>query len=363
MTLLRKIDWKKYTSVIGLVLLCIISIMLNDSFLTPRNLMNIVRQLAVPGLLAIGMTYVIISGGIDLSVGGICALVSVLYGMLLQKGVPFGVAVLAMLGLGLLLGLCYGFFVAKVDIPPFIVTLAGVNVCKGIALVLTDSAAVGVTDPFTLDVGSLSLPTAPALVLLAAAAVYCVYNMVQGAKAKSFRWINILFLVILAYSAYLVMNSKGIPYLALICIALILVFNFVLNHTVFGKGIYAVGGNIDVARMAGVKTVKVLVSVYVVDAMLAALGGVLTAARLGAGAPTIGTNWELDAIAAVVIGGTSMTGGSGKLTKTVIGVLLIGVLNNMLSLMNVQTNVQMIFKGLIILGAVVLDKVTSNKQR
>ena len=362
MTALKKIDWKRYTSIIGLVLLCIISVFLNDSFLTTRNLMNIVRQLAVPGLLAIGMTYVIISGGIDLSVGGICALVSVLYGMLLQKGVPFVLAVAAMLGLGLLIGLCYGFFVAKVDIPPFIVTLAGVNVCKGVALVLTDSAAVGVTDKMTLDIGSLSLPMIPAIILLIIAAAYCVYSMVKAPKGKSMRWINIVYLVILAYCAYLIINSKGIPYLALICIALILVFNFVLNHTVFGKGIYAVGGNIDVARMAGVKTVGVLMSVYVVDAILASLGGVLTVARLGAGAPTIGTNWELDAIAAVVIGGTSMTGGSGKLSKTVIGVLLIGVLNNMLSLMNVQTNVQMIFKGLIILGAVVLDKVTSNKR-
>lgn len=362
MTQLKKIDWKKYTSIIGLVLLCIISIILNDSFLTARNLMNIVRQLAVPGLLAIGMTYVIISGGIDLSVGGICALVSVLFAMLLQKGMGFGVATIAMLGLGLLLGLCYGFFVAKVGIPPFIVTLAGVNVCKGVALVLTDSAAVGVTEKVTLGIGSLSLPSVPSLVLLAVAAAFCVWQMVKGAKSGAFRWVNIVYIAILAYCAYLVLNSKGVPYMALICIALILVFNFVLNHTVFGKGIYAVGGNIDVARMAGVKTVGVLISVYVVDAMLAALGGVLTAARLGAGAPTIGTNWELDAIAAVVIGGTSMTGGSGKLSKTVIGVLLIGVLNNMLSLMNVQTNVQMIFKGLIILGAVVLDKVTSTQK-
>ncbi|WNX85512.1 hypothetical protein RWV98_04340 [Agathobaculum sp. NTUH-O15-33] len=363
MTLLRKIDWKKYTSVIGLVLLCIISIMLNDSFLTPRNLMNIVRQLAVPGLLAIGMTYVIISGGIDLSVGGICALVSSLYALLLQKDVPFAAALVLMLGLGLLLGLCYGFFVAKVGIPPFIVTLAGVNVCKGVALVLTGSAAVGVTDQMTLDIGSVNLSAIPSLVLIALAAVYCVYAMAKGAKGKAFRWANLIYLAILAYCAYVTLHSKGVPYLALICITLILVFNFVLNHTVFGKGIYAVGGNIDVARMAGVKTVGVLIGVYVADAMLAALGGVLTAARLGAGSPTIGTNWELDAIAAVVIGGTSMTGGSGKLTKTVIGVLLIGVLNNMLSLMNVETNVQMIFKGLIILGAVVLDKVTSNQQR
>ena len=362
MAQLKKIDWKKYTSIIGLILLCIISIIMNDSFLTPRNLMNIVRQLAVPGLLAIGMTYVIISGGIDLSVGSICALVSVLYAMLLQNGLGFFPALLAMLGLGLVIGLFYGFFVAKVGIPPFIVTLAGTNVCKGAALVLTDSAAIGVTEQVTLDIGSLSLPTVPTLVLVALAAVYCIYAIIKGAREKEFRWANIIYLAILAYVAYLVVASGGFPYLALICVVLILIFNFVLNHTVFGKGIYAVGGNIDVARMAGVKIVSVLISIYVVDAVLAALGGVLTAARLGAGAPTIGTNWDLDAIAAVVIGGTSMSGGSGKLSKTVIGVLLIGVLNNMLSLMNVQTNVQMICKGLIILGAVVLDKVTSSKR-
>lgn len=360
MTVIKKIDWKKYTSIIGLILLCVISLIMNDSFLTARNLMNIVRQLAVPGLLAIGMTYVIISGGIDLSVGSICALVSVLYAMLLDSGVGFFGALILMLAMGLMIGLLYGFFVAKMGIPPFIVTLAGTNVCKGAALVLTDSAAIGVTEEVTLNIGSLSLPTIPTLVLLALAVIYCIYSMIRKTRDKG-RWVNIIFIAILAYVAYLVVESEGIPYLALICIVLIVIFNFVLNHTVFGKGVYAVGGNIDVARMAGVKTVGVLVGVYVVDAIMAALGGVLTAARLGAGAPTIGTNWELDAIAAVVIGGTSMSGGSGKLTKTVIGVLLIGVLNNMLSLMNVQTNVQMIFKGLIILGAVVLDKVTSGK--
>lgn len=361
MTMLRKIDWRKYTSIIGLILLCVISFIMNDSFLTARNVMNIAQQLAVPGLLAIGMTYVIISGGIDLSVGGICALVGVLYAMLLGSGVGFFASLIIMLALGLALGLCYGFFVAKVGIPPFIVTLAGTNVCKGVALVLTDSAAIGVTDQTTLDIGSLRLPTVPSTVLLVLAVAYCVYSMIRSLKGKNW-WVNIIFIALLAWVIYLVIESEGIPYLALICILLIILFNYILNHTVFGKGIYAVGGNIDVARMAGVKTVGVLMGVYIVDALMAALGGVLTVARLGAGAPTIGTNWELDAIAAVVIGGTSMSGGSGKLTKTVIGVLLIGVLNNMLSLMNVQTNVQMIFKGLIILGAVVLDKVTSDER-
>ncbi|MGN0994547.1 MAG: hypothetical protein ACI4PD_05435, partial [Butyricicoccus sp.] len=217
----------------------------------------------------------------------------------------------------------------------------------------------------TLALGSNSLPTVPTLVLLALAAVYCVYNigkaLGKGGSLRNIPWINAIYLAILAYVAYLVVSSNGLPYLALISILLILLFNFVLNHTVFGKGIYAVGGNIDVARMAGVKTASVLIGVYVVDSVMAALGGVLTAARLGAGAPTIGTNWELDAIAATVIGGTSMSGGSGRLSKTVIGVLLIGVLNNMLSLMNVQTNVQMIFKGLIILAAVVIDQATSKR--
>ncbi len=155
--------------------------------------------------------------------------------------------------------------------------------------------------------------------------------------------------------------SEGFPYIALICVVLIAIFNFVLNRTVFGKSVYAVGGNINVARMAGIKTTKTIIGVYVLDVMLASLAGVLTSARIGAGTPTIGVGWELDAIAAVVIGGTSMSGGAGRLTKTVIGVLLIGVLNNMLSLMNVQTNMQMIFKGFIILGAVLLDQATSKK--
>lgn len=354
---MRKFDWEKYTSVIGLLLLVTVSVILSDSFLTARNLMNLLRQLAVPGVLAIGMTFCILTGGIDLSVGGICALSSVLYAMMLLQGVPFAVAAVILLLMGAGIGLCYGLLIAKVRIPPFIATLAGVNATKGAALVITDGAAVGITDSFTLRLGSESLPVLPSTVLLAAAIGAVLYEVYKKRKRS-----YLVLAAVLGYGMYVAAVKGGIPYLAVISVFLNLIFIFVLNHTVFGKNVYAVGGNMDVARMAGVKIAGVLVSVYVIESVLGALGGIMTAARLGAGAPTVGTNWELDAIAAVSIGGTSMSGGSGKLSNTIIGVILIGVLNNMLSLLNVQTNVQMICKGMIILAAVVLDSVISRKK-
>ncbi len=357
----KKIDWRQYTSILGLAILVVISIILNDSFLTARNLMNIARQIAVPGLLAISLTYTIMTGGIDLSVGGMCALTGVFYAMMLASGVPAPLAILLMLLFGVLVGLLYGFCVANIGIPAFIATLAGTNITKGLALVLTDSAAIGVTDQFSLDLGSKSLPVLPSCLLLAAAAIFFAVGFIRSLKKKP-AWIKLVFIALCAYAAYLITATRGLPYLVLIMILMMTIFDYVLKHTVFGKGIYAVGGNIEVARMAGIKTHQVLYGVYIVAETMACLGGILTVARLGAGAPTIGTNWETDAIAATVIGGTSFAGGSGKLSKAVIGVLLIGVLNNMLSLLNVQTNMQMVCKGAIVLGAVILDTMTSKRK-
>lgn len=361
----EKFNWKNYTSFIGLILLVLLSIALSETFLMPINLMNIAKQVAVPAILAVGMTFVIISGGIDLSVGSFVALSGVLFAKL-GGVIGYFPSMLVMLLFGLVIGLLYGFFITRMDVPPFIATLAGQTISKGAALVITSSAAVPILDKNVNTLGSSNMPALPVLVILAVALVLFYVSSIRQAQLTG-RKINILRLaaatVLAALIAYLVYATNGLSYIVLISVVLVAFFMLVLNRSIFGRNVYAIGGNADAARLAGIHVAKNTVGIYAMCSTLACLGGVLTAARLGAGTPQVGTNWELDAIAAVIIGGTSFSGGVGKLGGTVVGVLLMGVLNNLLSLKNIPADAQMIFKGLIILAAVVIDSKTSSTKK
>lgn len=359
----NKFKWQNYASAIGLIILIVISALLSETFLYPINIMNVAKQIAVQGVLAIGMQFVILLGGIDLSPGALVALTGVLFAYLIPT-VGFVPAVIVILIFGCAVGCIYGLFITKLGIPAFIVTLAGQTICKGIALTVTGSTAVPISNDSVTTLGSGNVPFMVCLVIFIILAVYIVITLIidlikhrsKGVLAK------ILGLAIIAYAIYITSQVDGLSILVTIMVALLFLFNFVLNSTVFGKDVYATGGNIVAARLSGIKVNKTVLMGYLICTLMAALGGIMTAGRLGTGSPLIGTNYELDAIAAVVIGGTSMSGGSGKLTGTIIGVLLIGVLNNMLSLLNVSSNMQLIFKGLIILAAVVIDA-TSNKKK
>ncbi|MBR0398840.1 MAG: hypothetical protein IJI10_11310 [Eubacterium sp.] len=360
-------NWKNYTSMIGLVGLIILSIILSRTFLMPVNIMNILKQVAVPALLAVGMTFVIISGGIDLSVGSFVALSGVLFAMLGLKIGYIPSAIVMVLG-GCLVGFIYGLLITKLNVPPFIATLAGQTIAKGAALVITRSAAVAIPNAGVNALGSGNFPAIPVLVILVAGFAYLAYSMIRTEKQHYGKVSGgtvgkiAAFVLIIIYLAYLMFQTKGLSYIVTISVLLVVFFTIVLNRSIFGRNVYAIGGNVNSARLAGVNVTNNIIGIYVMCSGLACFGGVLTAARLGAGTPQVGTNWELDAIAAVVIGGTSMAGGAGKLTGTVVGVLLMGVLNNLLSLMNVAAEAQMIFKGLIILAAVVIDATTSKKK-
>lgn len=285
--------------IIALLAMCIFLVIFpttRNTFLTPKNVFNILRQNASNLFLATGMTMVIILGGIDLSVGSVIALSGVAAaGCVVNLGLPEAVGFLVAIGIGAVVGMANGFVICKTDIPPFIVTLASMNITKGIALVLTGGSPIRcMTDAFKFPgagyVGAVPTPI-------------------------------ILMIIVFIIAA------------------------LIINRTQLGRHIYAVGGNAQAAKFSGINVQKVKFLVYTYTGIMAGIAGLVVASRLYSGQPTAGDGAEMDAIAAVVVGGTSMSGGSGRLGGTLIGVLIIGVLNNGLNLMGVDSNWQYIVKA------------------
>jgi ribose transport system permease protein len=295
--------------ILALLAMCIFLVIFprtRTTFLTQKNIFNILRQNSTNLFLATGMTMVIILGGIDLSVGSVIALSGcVAAGCVVNLGLPEVVGFLAALLVGALVGIFNGLFISMTDIPPFIVTLASMNITKGIALVLTGGAPIRcMTDTFKFPGAGYVGPVPTPVVLM---------------------------LIIFVIAA------------------------LIINRTVLGRHLYAVGGNAQAAQFSGINVKKVKFFVYTYTGLMAGLAGIVTASRLYSGQPTAGDGAEMDAIAAVVVGGTSMSGGSGRIGGTLIGVLIIGVLNNGLNLMGVDSNWQYIVKGFVILLAVYVD--------
>lgn len=301
--------------IIALFIMCLFLVIFpttRSTFLTQNNVFNILRQNASNLFLATGMTMVIILGGIDLSVGSVIALSGcIAAGCVVNMGLPEAVGFLVAILIGAIVGMFNGFVICKTNIPPFIVTLASMNITKGIALVYTQGAPIRcMTDAFKFPGAGYIGPVPTPVILM----------------------------------------------LIIFVIAVMLV-----NRTHFGRHIYAVGGNAQAASFSGINVQKVKFWVYTFTGVMAGLAGVVIASRLYSGQPRSGEGAEMDAIAAVVVGGTSMSGGSGRLGGTLIGVLIIGVLNNGLNLMGVDSNWQYIVKGLVILLAVYLDFIRNRK--
>ncbi len=297
---------------IGFLLLCIFLTWRTDVFLTSKNLLNVLRQLSTNLYLALPMTMIIILGGIDLSVGSTIAFSGVVTGGLIAfNNVPVPLALIAGLLTGLAVGAFNGLVVSKTSIPPFIVTLSTMNIARGAAYVYTGGQPIRVmSDDFNfIGAGYVSKIPTP-----------------------------VIYLVVILFISYLIMNRSKL-----------------------GRHIYAVGGNRQAANFSGIKTGKVLFFAYAFSGFLAGVAGVVLASRMFSGQPTAGDGAEMDAIAAVVLGGTSMSGGVGKIGGTVIGGLVIGVLNNGLNLLNVNSFWQYIVKGVVILIAVYVDNVKKNR--
>jgi ribose transport system permease protein len=277
-----------------------------NTFLSGRNLVFVLLQISVNTILATGMTFVILSAGIDLSVGSVVALAGVVGANLVASGVPVPVAAVAAVGVGALVGLANGASIVYLKVAPFIATLASMTAVRGLAYLYTDGVSIGNLPGSFTAWGNARLGPVPVPVLVAAAVVLAAWLL--------------------------------------------------LSRTVFGRRVYAVGGNEEAARLSGVRVGRVKLGVYTLMGALAALGGLILAARLGAGDPKAGQLFELTAIAAVVVGGTSLAGGRGAIWGTVLGALIIGVLDNGLVLLDVSAFYQMVVKGLVILGAVALDR-------
>ena len=343
-------------------------------FLTARNLSNLLRQMAINGMVASGMVFVIISGEIDLSVGsllgltgGLAAIFDVTYHLPLFVNIP-----LVML-LGALIGAFNGYWVAFLRVPSFIVTLAGFLAFRGVLLGVTggvtiapvSSALVSVSQSYLPDIAGIALGLLVFAVLAFSAmrsrTKRAEYGLTVPPLGVDLGKLAVAAVVIAGFFAILD-AYRGTPLPVLIVLVLLGVFTVMARRTVFGRRIYAVGGNLEATRLSGVNVQMVKLLVFALMGAMAALAGIATTARLAAGSPSAGTGQELDAIAACIIGGTSMRGGAGTVFGALIGALIIATLDNGMSMLGVDTYWQMIVKGLILLLAVWLDVATSTKR-
>lgn len=297
---------KQYGIFVGFLIIILVLSILSDAFLTTRNLLNIVRQTSIHGIMAVGMTFVILTAGIDLSVGSILALTGVLCADFEHKGLPVLLIVVITLLVGAFLGLLNGIVITKGRVTPFVVTLGMMSIARGLAL------------------------------------IYAGGYPISGFE-KPFRYIG---------SGYFL----KIPVPIIIFLLAIIIAAVVLRHTKLGRYTYAIGGNEETVKLSGINADRYKTAAYVISGLTSALGAVVLTARLNAGEPIAGTGYELDVIASVVIGGTSLMGGRGGVWGTLIGALLIGTINNGMNLLGVSSYWQAVVKGLIIVGAVLLDR-------
>ncbi len=317
--------FNKYGIFLIFIVMIVVASLLSPAFVSTTNLINIVRQMSVVGLIALGVTGIIVSAGIDLSSGSVVGLTAVVAASLAQSPdnssafypglhLPLLVPVVAACLVGALVGLINGFLVAKTRIPPFIATLGTYTAIRGAANLYTSGRPISdLTDDYDF-IG-------------------------QG-------------------------DVFGVPVPIIILVVMAIVTHILYAHTKFGKYIYAIGGNEQAARVSGINAARYKMLIYVYASFLAGLAGVVVSSRIGSGQPGLGVGYELDAIAATVIGGTSLSaGGIGTVAGTIVGALIIGVLNNTLDLMNVSAFWQQIVKGCIIVGAVILDQLKNRGRK
>lgn len=302
--------FQKNTIFIAVVALIILMSILSPYFLTPRNIFNLLRVSSITGLLAIGMMFAILARGIDLSVGSVLALTAAVIALLLgpekQSTVPLALAILITLAVGAGAGLLNGLVTTKLHVDSFVVTLGMLTIARGATLLLLQGRPAQIGNDF--------------------------FNGISRS------------------------DVFGVPVPVIVFAVVVVISSLILNRTPFGRYVYATGSNPESAFLSGVKTDRIRTLTFVISGLLAALGGIMLASRLFSATPILGEGFELDAIAAVVIGGTSLMGGRGSVMGTVAGVLIIGIVNNGLNLLNVSPYYQLIVRGLILVFAIVLDQ-------
>ena len=312
----------EYAAFIALVLLVAVLGCISPEFRTASNFLNLLRQATFNGLIAFGMTCVILSDGIDLSVGSTFALAAIVCAELIMAGIPAWLCILAALAVGVILGSISGVLVTKGRLQPFIATLVTMTAYRGMAMIITDGK------PISRLAASIESEAGAFLFKVLGKG-----NVVFGPN-----------------------DMLKIPIPAIILVIALLIFWFLLTKTTFGRKLYATGSNAKCANLVGVNTTKIKITVYAISGFMSALAGLIMISRVDSAQPILGEGYELDAIAAVALGGTSMSGGRGKITGTFAGVLIIAVLNNGLNILGVSTYYQEVIKAIVILIAVLSDR-------
>ena len=311
-SLLVKNNLNKFAIFAIFLILCIVFSITEPNFLTGNNIINVLRKISITGYIAIGMLMVIITGGIDLAAGfmvGLCACIACDFA---HAGMPWGVAIIIGLAVGALFGAISGFLISILGLPPFIATLGVKLIVNGVALIYTNGAPIANLDKGFLELG-------------------------QG-------------------------NLLGIPVPVIILFIVVLFGWFILNKTKYGRYLFAIGGNETAARLSGVPVKLTKFAVYVISGLCSGLCGLVVSARTAAGSPVAGQNYEMDAITIVVIGGCSLSGGSGSISGAIGGMLLMGVVTNGMNLLNITSYWQQVVKGLIIVAAVIFDMYSKKKK-
>ncbi len=377
-----KHNFREYGMFITLVaIMGFFQFMTDGTLLQPLNLTNLLLQNSYIVIMALGMLLVIVAGHIDLSVGSVCGFIGALAAVLMvEYRWHFLPASLVCLLCGGLIGALQGWFVAFSRIPSFIVTLAGMLVFKGLALALLAGQSVGpfppefqmlssgfIPDLFSMEglkLTSLLLGVAVAVALAVAGVRARANRLRHGVQAEPLAFFaarTAVFAALLVYFSYLLASYKGLPNVLVVMALLIVLFDFVTSRTTIGRRIYAMGGNEKAAKLSGIKTERLSFYAFINMGVLAALAGLVFAARLNTATPKAGLGFELDVIAACFIGGASASGGVGKVMGAVIGAFVMGVMNNGMSILGIGIDYQQVIKGVVLLAAVLVDVYNKNK--
>lgn len=372
-SLFGEMDVRAYTMVGALVFLWVLFGILNPTFLTSRNLSNLFTQMSVTSILAIGMVLVIVAAHIDLSVGSIVGLTGGIAAILSNwMELPAIIVILGTLVAGAVLGLLQGWLVAYKMIPAFIVTLGGMMVFRGVLMGVTQSKTIPVSDPLLAMLGNAYFAKGFGIIIGLLAVVFLLWSAYTKRRSRQKYGFEITplgvdimkvsVLSLLVVSFVVVMNNyKGIPFPIIFVIVLAIIFYIISTKTTFGRHIYAIGGNIEAARLSGIHIKRKTMLIFVFNGLLASIAAIVLTSRLASATITAGNMAEMDAIAACVIGGTSLMGGAGTIIGAIIGALVMTTLDNGMSLMGLESFWQYVVKGSILVIAVWLD--ISNRRK
>ncbi|HHZ8699013.1 TPA: xylose ABC transporter permease XylH [Klebsiella quasipneumoniae] len=355
---LKGLNLQVFVMIAAIVVIMLFFTWVTDgAYLSARNISNLLRQTAITGILAVGMVFVIISAEIDLSVGSMMGLLGGAAAIFdVWLGWPLPLTILVTLMMGLLLGAWNGWWVAYRKVPSFIVTLAGMLAFRGILIGITNGTTVSPTSPAMAQIGQSYLPDGIGFGIgVVGMAAFIIWQWRGRMRRQA------ITAVIVLGAIWLLNDYRGVPTPVLILAALLLAGLFMATRTAFGRRIYAIGGNLEAARLSGINVERTKLAVFAINGLMVAIAGLILSSRLGAGSPSAGNIAELDAIAACVIGGTSLAGGIGSVAGAVMGAFIMSALDNGMSMMDVATFWQYIVKGAILLLAVWMDSATKRR--